>query len=62
LIRHCFFTAGVYEEGAYVSKEYLPQNIDYVADQSAHLFVDLPATKAFLAAFRQTNPSHIKSA
>jgi hypothetical protein len=31
-------------------------------DKSAHLFVDLRATKAILAAFRQTYPSRLKSA
>ncbi|OQW99698.1 MAG: hypothetical protein BWK74_01645 [Desulfobacteraceae bacterium A6] len=42
-------TVGVYAEGAYVSKEYLPQNMGCVADKSAHLFVGLPAKRAFFS-------------
>jgi len=39
-----------------VSKEYLPQNMGYVADKSAHLFVDLSAMNAFFSGIQADQP------
>jgi hypothetical protein len=72
LIRHCFFTVGVYEEGFCVSRGFWPQNMGYGADHCVRdvsrlinrltfLLIYLPR-RPFLAAFRQPYPSRLKSA